>query len=90
MIFLKNQTRPIRNLAEASEKFGRGEEIKEFRPSGALEIRKAGFEFDRMRKRIKRHLDQRSEMLSGISHDLRTPLTRIKIQLAFIKDKKIY
>ncbi len=89
MIFLKNQTRPIRNLAEASEKFGRGEEIKEFRPSGALEIRKAGFEFDRMRKRIKRHLDQRSEMLSGISHDLRTPLTRIKIQLAFIKDKKI-
>ena len=89
MIFLKNQTRPIIKLAEASEKFGKGEEIDEFRPSGALEIRKAGFEFDRMRKRIKRHLNQRSEMLSGISHDLRTPLTRIKLQLALIKDKQI-
>ena len=89
IIFLKNQTRPIINLAKASEKFGRGENIDEFRPSGALEIRQAGYEFDRMRKRIIRHLNQRSEMLSGISHDLRTPLTRIKLQLAFIKDKTI-
>ena len=89
MIFLKNQTRPIINLANASERFGRGENVEEFRPSGALEIRKAGYEFERMRKRIKRHLNQRSEMLSGISHDLRTPLTRIKLQLALIKDKKI-
>ena len=89
MIFLKNQTRPIIKLAEASEKFGRGEEIGPFRPSGALEIRKAGYEFDKMRKRITRHLNQRSEMLSGISHDLRTPLTRIKLQLALIKDKSI-
>ena len=89
MIFLKNQTRPILKLAEASEKFGRGEKIDEFVPSGALEIRKAGFEFEKMRKRIVRHLRQRSEMLSGISHDLRTPLTRIKLQLALIKDKKI-
>ena len=89
IIFLKNQTRPIIKLAEASEKFGRGEEIEEFRPSGALEIRKAGYEFDRMRKRIIRHLNQRSEMLSGISHDLRTPLTRIKLQLELIEDKKI-
>ena len=89
MIFLKNQTRPILKLAEASEKFGRGEKIDEFVPSGALEIRKAGFEFEKMRKRIIRHLRQRSEMLSGISHDLRTPLTRIKLQLALIKDKKI-
>ena len=89
MIFLKNQTRPIIKLAEASERFGRGEEIEEFRPSGALEIRKAGFEFDRMRKRIVRHLNQRSEMLSGISHDLRTPLTRIKLQLALIKDESV-
>jgi len=89
MIFLKNQTRPIIKLAEASERFGRGEEIEEFRPSGALEIRKAGFEFDRMRKRIVRHLNQRSEMLSGISHDLRTPLTRIKLQLALIKDENV-
>jgi len=89
IIFLKNQTRPIINLARAAEKFGRGEDIEEFRPSGALEIRQAGFEFEKMRKRIIRHLNQRSEMLSGISHDLRTPLTRIKLQLSFIKDKKI-
>ena len=89
LIFLKNQTRPITNLAKASAKFGRGEEVDEFRPSGALEIRQAGYEFDKMRKRIIRHLNQRSEMLSGISHDLRTPLTRIKLQLAFIKDQVI-
>ena len=89
IIFLKNQTRPITKLAEASEKFGRGEDIEEFRPSGALEIRKAGLEFDKMRNRILRHLNQRSEMLSGISHDLRTPLTRIKLQLTMIKDNNL-
>ncbi len=89
LIFLKNQTRPITALAKAAEKFGRGEEIEEFKPSGASEIRQAGYEFDRMRKRILRHLNQRSEMLSGISHDLRTPLTRMKLQTAFIKDKDI-
>ncbi len=89
MIFLKNQTRPITNLAMAAERFGRGENIDEYRPSGALEIRKAGYEFDKMRKRIVRHLTQRSEMLSGISHDLRTPLTRMKLQLAFINDKEL-
>ena len=89
IIFLKNQTRPIINLARASARFGRGEDVDEFRPSGALEIRQAGYEFDKMRKRIIRHLNQRSEMLSGISHDLRTPLTRIKLQLAFIKDQNI-
>jgi len=89
LMFLKNQTRPIINLARASERFGRGEDVGEYRPSGALEIRQAGYEFDRMRKRIIRHLNQRSEMLSGISHDLRTPLTRIKLQLTFIKDKEI-
>ena len=88
LIFLKNQTRPISNLARAAEKFGKGEEIEEFKPSGALEIRQAGHEFDKMRKRIERHLNQRTEMLSGISHDLRTPLTRMKLQLAFIKDKE--
>ena len=89
IIFLKNQTRPIIKLAEASERFGRGEDVDEYTPSGALEIRKAGYEFDRMRKRILRHLNQRSEMLSGISHDLRTPLTRIKLQLALIKDNTL-
>ena len=89
LIFLKNQTRPITNLARVAEKFGKGEEIEEFKPSGAAEIRQAGYEFDKMRKRIVRHLNQRSEMLSGISHDLRTPLTRMKLQIAFIKDKEL-
>ena len=89
LIFLKNQTRPIINLARAAERFGKGEEVDEFKPTGALEIRKAGQEFDKMRKRIQRHLNQRTEMLSGISHDLRTPLTRMKLQIAFIKDKSL-
>ena len=89
LIFLKNQTRPITNLAKVAERFGKGEEIEEFKPSGAAEIRQAGYEFDKMRKRIVRHLNQRSEMLSGISHDLRTPLTRMKLQTSFIKDKEI-
>ena len=89
LIFLKNQTRPLTNLARAAERFGKGEEIEEFKPSGAMEIRQAGHEFDKMRKRIIRHLNQRTEMLSGISHDLRTPLTRMKLQVAFIKDKDL-
>jgi two-component system osmolarity sensor histidine kinase EnvZ len=89
LIFLKNQTRPITNLAKAAERFGRGEEIEEFKPSGAAEIRQAGYEFDRMRKRITVHLNQRSEMLSGISHDLRTPLTRLKLQLAMLKQQDV-
>ena len=89
IIFLKNQTRPIVNLAKAAEKFGRGQYINEFRPSGAKEIRQAAYEFDRMRKRISIHLNQRSEMLSGISHDLRTPLTRLKLQLAFLDQKDL-
>ena len=89
IFFLKNQTKPIVNLAKAAEKFGKGEFIKEFRPSGAKEIRQAAFEFNRMRKRISIHLNQRSEMLSGISHDLRTPLTRLKLQLAMLKQQDV-
>ena len=89
LIFLKKQTRPITRLAQVAEKFGKGEDIEEFKPSGALEIRQAGYEFDKMRKRIQRHLNQRTEMLSGISHDLRTPLTRMKLQIAFIKDEDL-
>ena len=89
IVFLKNQTRPIVNLAKAAEKFGKGEFIKEFRPSGAREIRQAAYEFDKMRKRITIHLNQRSEMLSGISHDLRTPLTRLKLQLALLKQQDV-
>ncbi len=89
IIFLKNQTRPIVNLAKAAERFGKGEFVKEFRPSGAREIRQAAYEFDKMRKRITLHLNQRSEMLSGISHDLRTPLTRLKLQLALLKQQDL-
>ena len=89
ILFLKNQTRPITNLAKAAQRFGKGDYINEFRPSGAREIRNAAYEFDRMAKRINRHLNQRSEMLSGISHDLRTPLTRLKLQLAMINNKEI-
>jgi len=89
LIFLKNQTRPLVKLAKAAERFGKGDYVNDFRPSGAAEIRKAAYEFDRMAKRINRHLNQRSEMLSGISHDLRTPLTRLKLQLAMINQKNI-
>ncbi len=89
IIFLKNQTKPIVNLAKAAERFGKGDFIYEIRPSGASEVRKAAYEFDRMAKRVERHLKQRSEMLSGISHDLRTPLTRLKLQLAMLNQKEI-
>ena len=89
LIFLKNQTRPLVKLAKAAERFGKGDYVNDFRPSGAQEIRKAAYEFDRMAKRINRHLNQRSEMLSGISHDLRTPLTRLKLQLEMIDQKDL-
>ena len=87
ILFLRNQTRPILKLSKAAERFGRGERVDDLSPSGASEIRKATIEFDKMMKRINKHLNQRSEMLSGISHDLRTPLTRLKLQLA-MTDKK--
>ena len=89
IIFLKNQTKPIVNLSKAAERFGKGDFVSGIRPSGASEIRKAAYEFDRMAKRIDRHLKQRSEMLSGISHDIRTPLTRLKLQLAMLSQKDI-
>ena len=89
IVFLKNQTRPLVKLSKAAERFGKGEVVDDLRPSGALEIRKATYEFDRMMKRINRHLSQRSEMLSGISHDLRTPLTRLKLQLAMMEKKEL-
>ena len=83
-LFLKNQVRPIRRLAEAAQEFGRGRSPS-YRPSGATEVRQAGSAFLDMRHRIERHIEQRTLMLSGVSHDLRTPLTRLKLGLSMIE-----
>jgi two-component system osmolarity sensor histidine kinase EnvZ len=82
VMFLRNQMRPLRRLAEAADNFGRGVDTPDFRTSGASEIRTAARAFIVMRERITRQLKTRTEMLAGISHDLRTPLTRMKLQLA--------
>ena len=84
IIFLRNQIRPIENLAEAAESFGRGRDIQDFKPSGASEVRQAASAFLDMRDRIKAQIEQRTTMLAGVSHDLRTPLTRLKLQLAML------
>lgn len=81
VVFLRKQVRPIRDLARVASAFGRGRSLP-FRPSGADEVRRAGAAFLDMRGRIERHVEQRTRMLSGVSHDLRTPLTRIKLALA--------
>ncbi len=86
IVFLRNQVRPILRLADAADRFGRGQGVADFKPSGAVEVRRAGEAFLRMRERIERHLRQRTEMLAGVSHDLRTPLTRLKLELAMLKD----
>jgi two-component system osmolarity sensor histidine kinase EnvZ len=83
-LFMRNQIRPIRRLANAAEKFGKGLEVS-FRAEGATEVRQAGIAFMVMRDRIKRHIQERTEMLAGVSHDLRTPLARMKLQLAMMK-----
>jgi two-component system, OmpR family, osmolarity sensor histidine kinase EnvZ len=81
-LFMRNQIRPIRRLAEAAERFGKGQDMDDdYRPEGALEVRKAGQSFNIMRERIRRQLHERTEMLAGVSHDLRTPLARMKLQL---------
>ncbi len=82
-LFMRNQIRPISRLANAAESFGRGMEVS-FRPEGATEVRKAGLAFMIMRDRLKRHIQERTEMLAGVSHDLRTPLARMKLQLAMM------
>lgn len=84
-LFLRNQLRPIARLSKASQAFGRGEKLP-FKPRGALEVRAAGRAFLEMRARIERQIEQRTLMLSGVSHDLRTPLTRMKLALAFLPE----
>jgi two-component system osmolarity sensor histidine kinase EnvZ len=86
VLFMRNQIRPIMRLAVAAEKLGKGQDVPDFRPVGAREVRQAARAFLEMRDRIKRQMEQRTAMLSGVSHDLRTPLTRMKLQLAMSKD----
>lgn len=83
-VFMRNQVRPIRRLAAAADRFGKGRDVSRFKPEGATEVRQAGQAFLRMRERIQRQIDQRTEMLAGVSHDLRTPLTRLKLGLAML------
>lgn len=85
IIFLRNQVRSILRLATAAEAFGRGTDAPDYRPTGATEVRRAGYAFIAMRERIKRQIRQRTDMLAGVSHDLRTPLTRLKLSLAMLK-----
>jgi two-component system osmolarity sensor histidine kinase EnvZ len=87
--FLRNQIRPILQLAEAAESFGKGRPNPNFRPRGAEEVRRAGTAFVKMRERIERQIEQRTAMLTGVSHDLRTILTRFKLQLALSTDEDI-
>ncbi len=87
IIFLRNQIKPILRLADAAESFGKGREVPNFRPRGAREVRRAAQAFIEMKTRIERSLEQRTAMLAGVSHDLRTVLTRFKLELALIKKK---
>jgi two-component system, OmpR family, osmolarity sensor histidine kinase EnvZ len=85
-IYLRNQLRPITRLAKAAEAFGKGRHIP-YRPGGAVEVRAAGNAFLEMRGRIERQIEQRTLMLSGVSHDLRTPLTRMRLALSMLEDE---
>jgi len=84
ILFLRNQIKPFTSLADSAEKFGKGQYVPELKPSGAVEIRKVIIEFEKMKRRILRHISQRTAMLSGISHDLKTPLTRLKLQIEIL------
>jgi two-component system, OmpR family, osmolarity sensor histidine kinase EnvZ len=85
-VFLRNQIHPIVELAKAAQSFGTGRDVAEFKPRGAAEVRQAGQAFVDMKSRIARHVEQRTAMLAGVSHDLRTILTRFKLELAFLGD----
>lgn len=86
IMFMRNQIRPIRRLAIAAEAFGKGRDTPLFKPEGASEVRQAATAFLQMRERIQRQISQRTEMLAGVSHDLRTPLTRMRLQLAMLPE----
>ena len=86
ILFLRNQVRPIERLARAADAFGKGRAVPDFKPYGATEVRRAAQAFLTMRERIERHVQQRTEMLAGVSHDLKTPLTRIRLQLAMMAE----
>ncbi|MFK8250580.1 ATP-binding protein [Ancylobacter terrae] len=86
ILFLRNQIKPIEALAEAAEAFGKGREVGDFRPRGAREVRGAARAFMEMKRRIERQIEQRTTMLAGVSHDMRTILTRFKLELAFLGD----
>jgi two-component system osmolarity sensor histidine kinase EnvZ len=83
-LFMRNQVRAIRRLARSAEAFGMGRDVPQIRPEGAVEVRQAAAAFNRMQERIRRFLAQRTEMLAGVSHDLRTPLTRLRLALAML------
>ncbi len=85
VIFMRNQMRPVQRLAAAAAAFGKGRPMRRYRPSGATEVRQAGEAFLHMQDSISRHIQQRTTMLAGVSHDLRTPLTRMELQLAMLK-----
>ncbi len=84
ILFLRNQIRPIRRLADAADAFGKGRDVQDFKVWGAIEVRQAAAAFNTMRNRLRRFVAQRTEMLAGVSHDLRTPLTRMRLQLAML------
>src|SRR6185312_5860195 len=86
ILFLRNQVRPIERLARAAEAFGKGRPVADFKPYGATEVRRAAQAFITMRERIDRHVSQRTEMLAGVSHDIKTPLTRMKLALAMMPE----
>ncbi len=88
IMFMRNQVRPIRALAFAAEEFGKGRDVPDFRPTGASEVRRASTAFLKMQGRIRRQVDQRTAMLAGVSHDLRTPLTRLQLALSMMGDSQ--